>query len=281
MAASAAETLIFLHIPKTAGSTVHTIVRRQFDRDRVVSKDLTTAPALHEFEKTPPGERAQIKLLLGHMTFGVHDLLPQASTYMTILRDPLARTGSLYHWLRLIPEHPYYEAATTMDLKDFVLSGVASIYTDNGQVRFLSRTPNVPYGSVTKKMLEEAKTNIAEHFSVVGLSERFDESLVLSKRRLGWKKPVLYGPRKVNKSRPKKPESEETRAVVRANNEFDLELYDYVADRLQRQIDAEGADFHKQLAWFGRINRPLVKTFPLVIRAQNLVRRMKGQSPAL
>ena len=48
-----------------------------------------------------------------------------------------------------------------------------------------------PFGEVTDEMLEQAKHNLREELVFFGLTERFDESLVLAKRRLGFRS-ILY-----------------------------------------------------------------------------------------
>ena len=42
-------------------------------------------------------------------------------------------------------------------------------------------------GPCTAEIFERAKENLRRHFSVVGLSERFEETLALMKLRFGWK----------------------------------------------------------------------------------------------
>ena len=49
-------------------------------------------------------------------------------------------------------------------------------------------------------MLERAKRNLDEHFSWLGMTERFDESLILLRRTFGWR-DVRYVSRNVSRSR--------------------------------------------------------------------------------
>lgn len=41
---------------------------------------------------------------------------------------------------------------------------------------------SVPFGKVTREMLEQAKENLMCHFKVIGLTERFDESMMLLRK---------------------------------------------------------------------------------------------------
>jgi hypothetical protein len=51
-------------------------------------------------------------------------------------------------------------------------------------------------------MLDIAKRNLASHFAVIGITEEFDRSLILMKRRLAWRHP-FYTSQNVSRE-PKK-----------------------------------------------------------------------------
>lgn len=79
-----------------------------------------------------------------------------------------------------------------MSIGDFISSGVAVAFeTNNHQTRFISGM-TAEYGKCTTEMLETAKKNLREYFTVVGLTEYFAESMLLMKRAFGWKTP-FYG----------------------------------------------------------------------------------------
>ena len=60
-----------------------------------------------------------------------------------------------------------------------------------------------PRSTRHSSVLREAKKNLRRHFSFVGISERFDETLLLLGRTLGWRH-VYYRPKLVNKNKPDK-----------------------------------------------------------------------------
>jgi len=103
-------------------------------------------------------------------------------------------------------------------------------------------------------MLEEAKINIRNYFSVIGLTERFDESLVLMRRTLGWRQ-LLYSQRLVNKARPKKESlSSDTVNLIAKHNALDMQLYEYVSRLLDDLISDQGRDFQDELKSFRVLN---------------------------
>ena len=87
-------------------------------------------------------------------------------------------------------------------------------------------------------MFERAKENLSAHFAVFGLAERFDESLVLLKHRLGYES-ILYEEMRVA-ARPRA--ADVPPAVVRAAeaaNEYDRELYRYAERLFERARSVE------------------------------------------
>src|SRR5438105_758705 len=50
----------------------------------------------------------KIRVFKGHMLFGLHEVLPQPATYITVLRDPIERTLSAYYFMRSYKLHPMY-----------------------------------------------------------------------------------------------------------------------------------------------------------------------------
>ena len=79
--------VIFLHIPKAAGTTLTRILERYYNKDRIfVIWGRRLQESIGEFTSLPAASRAEIMLLRGHMPFGLHEHLPEPSTYITMLR---------------------------------------------------------------------------------------------------------------------------------------------------------------------------------------------------
>ena len=113
---------------------------------------------------------------------------------MTFLRDPVERILSHYYAIRDRREGEdepgrYAESPLPPDptLDDALAAGYVH---DNLHTRMLCGDPE-PFGEVTEEMLEAGERNLREDLAFFGLTERFDESLVLAKRRLGLRS-ILY-----------------------------------------------------------------------------------------
>jgi hypothetical protein len=159
--ASEEKTAIFIHIPKTAGSTLNSIIERQYPLKSICSiyPENATVPggillsSGDQLAELNEADLARIRLLRTHLSFGVHGYLPGPSTYFTILRDPIERIISFYYFVSALPEslRPDYFPSKSPDLRDFLEEKV-TIEVDNAQTRMLSGDLHtVPFGQCTKE----------------------------------------------------------------------------------------------------------------------------------
>lgn len=266
--------VIFLHIGRTAGATIRRILRRQFRpseilliRNRLLdsrggsSRRLNREQPLEYFAELPESDRARPRLIIAqHISpnptrtiFGLHRFVPRPSTYVTLLRDPVALMTSQYYYVAGNPKHPLHGEVTgrypTLDA--YVRSDVA-LETNNTQTRVISGDTSAPFGGCTEQMLEAAKSNIERHFSVVGLTEQFDESLLLLGRAFGWSN-LYYVRANVTPQHRRDALSVDTIRLIEQQNRFDAELYRWAAARFEQTIAADRS-FGEDLRRFRRRN---------------------------
>jgi len=86
-------TTVFLHIPKTAGQTVHSELGRVLGEDRVSPVRVHTQ-ASEGAGQFPPG----YALYSGHLDWDALDSLPEDRFVFTVLRDPCERIASFYFY---------------------------------------------------------------------------------------------------------------------------------------------------------------------------------------
>ena len=73
--------LIFLHIPKTAGTTLNRIIEWQYSPFEIFTMDPYRIRATPErLKRLPEGRRRRLRVVRGHMFYGVHECLPQGAT---------------------------------------------------------------------------------------------------------------------------------------------------------------------------------------------------------
>src|SRR5688572_8177478 len=105
--------LYFLHLPKTAGTTLNHFLASQFSPEKV-------CPAYHlsELLRIPPKQLAEYELFRGHFYFGLETFLPEIPDYITFIRFPVERVISTFHHVRRTPGHEM--AAFTKTLESYV-----------------------------------------------------------------------------------------------------------------------------------------------------------------
>jgi hypothetical protein len=250
-------TVIFLHIPKAAGTTLHRILERQYPSDAIFSIGPDAHASIREFKELPEPQRAAIRLFRGHMPFGLHTYLPAQSSYFTLLRDPVERVLSYYHFIQRTPDHYLYHLVgeQKMSLKDLLTTG-EPIMMNDAQVRLISGVwADVGYGEVTEAVLAAASHNLRHAFTIVGLAEQFDATLLLLQRTYQWGN-VFYRRENVGHNRLAQAQYDpETLALVRHYNQRDMALYAEAQALFTQQLHQQGITFSARLAWFRLLNR--------------------------
>jgi hypothetical protein len=259
--------LIFLHIPKTAGSTMQGIVnanypkRRQFETTRMWLNN----PSFHALTEE---QKHAIRVLQGHMPFGLHEQLsPGTTEYFTILREPVDRVISLYYHILRSPHHPFHQQLTSKKWTYAALmqSGMWRAF-DNCQVRMISGDLQLPYGEVREEHLQKAIDNLEKFFPLVGVQHHFDEFVLQLRDRYGWKFPY-YRRHQVAKNRvAKNTLPQEEIDAIRAQNSLDEQLFRIYSERFEKDLAERGEEFQKRLARYRRTNRfieRLLHLFPV------------------
>ena len=226
-AAQSDKALIFLHLPKCGGTTLNRIIEWEYDPLRIFSIDpIFFLWSYQKLNRWPANRLAKMQVLKGHMPFGIHRKLPQPFTYITFLRDPVERVISAYYFAKNYLLHPKHRWIRKLTLEEYVRLSP----NHNVQTKYLSGREFVGdyhAGDCTEEMLAMAKENLVRHFSLVGLTERFDEGLAILKIIFGWQ-INKYAKFNVTKTRLKQtslPAS--TVELIKERNRFDVALYDF------------------------------------------------------
>jgi hypothetical protein len=270
-------TVIFIHIPRTAGVSLDAILERQYNPAKIYS--LYSQEKRDEFNKLSDHQKANIQLLNGHfLSYGIHERLPNPSTYITMMRDPVDRVISHYYFVRRSPNHYLHEIVMSknMSLQDYVGSEL-SIEINNGQTRLLAglkENPGIGIGKGFPEMLNRAKKNIEDNFAVVGLTEEFDKSLILFKKALGWSE-TFYLKRNETKNRKAVKEiPENVINTILEYNDMDIKLYNYAKERFYRNIELWQNQFENELKIFQNNNEKYGKFYTNLWLGVNKIRKL-------
>ncbi len=218
--------LIFLHIEKAGGSTFHNILSNYYDRENILHLDYMSDGS-NELLST---DLKKLTLVKGHNLFGIHKQLGNSFKYYSMMRNPEDRVISYYYYIRQKKSHHHSKLIIEKgwELEEYI-KNAENLQMDNGQVRYISGSLK-PFGEINREDLDLAKYNIENHFLTVGLTEKFDESMIILKLLMNWKKYPVYERANVNLKKENliSPSAKKT---INDFNHFDRELYDFVTKR--------------------------------------------------
>jgi len=198
--------LYYLHIPKTGGTTLISLLDSYFDRKNEVF-------GIHAWKYLLPKmplDFSKYRFVRGHYGMGFYRLLPKKPVYITTLREPIELIISMYKMIQRqreeaerysIPKDKTISELITdpnilniknplakwlgvdQDVlsltKDYDLNQIADFQPEDHET---FQSPNIS----DEQLLQTAKKNLSE-FAWVGILEKFEESLFLLHYQFGWK----------------------------------------------------------------------------------------------
>ena len=254
--------LIFTHMPKTGGMSMFASLSEYYgsriaDMYNISAYEAKQAPA-EDFLKDP-----SMCIYAGHFPFGLHEWLARPSCYMAMVRNPVDRLVSLYQYsiqyrlhirnMRETTGKSYKEVFADKDAADFyrdflpwvkapeTFSGFLSSNSpeiDNGMVRRFSGYGLNPE-PCPKEALEQAKDNIDQYYSVVGLLEQYAETVGMLRSAFGWNLTEFHINKSTEQSRKSTKLKSDARKRIKAKNPLDIALYDWLVKRFEKTSQSD------------------------------------------
>lgn len=250
---------VFLHIPKTGGTSLHRALRFVYVGDKIY----TSPPEIRSPEVIAEkvDEKQKVGLVRGHVDYGLHRYISEPCRYFTMLRNPVKRIVSLFydvkHWRN-------DTEVASMRLGEYI-EGDHPSYVRNDQVRRLAGDAEA---RSEEDLLTSAKSNLNRHITAFGLTERYDESLIVLRRLLGWSRYPLYIRGKTNNHRPRLSSIDSgILKAIRHQNQLDMSLYEFARDLFEEHLKAVGNieselhHFQKLNSIYGTVGNPLLKVY--------------------
>lgn len=261
---------VFIHIPKTAGTSLRSAIRRQYGASAVLYNNASILDHEHQSALAQAALAAGRRLtaVSGHFLPGIHAAVGRSDArYITLLRDPVDRVLSHYHHIRR-NDTPHI-VINDDDLAQWLSTSTAS---NNLQTRVLAARFGAPVPLADDDALARAKATL-EGFAVIGLTERFADSLLLIAERLDWRFPK-YRKQNVNPAgRISWPIAEEIRNQAATYNRLDLELYKWACEQFESELAARGFPERVRAAAFPVANRAR----SVIGDTRKLIRRHTGR----
>ena len=217
-----------------------------------------------------------LRLVTGHFSYGIHNYIQSETRYITLLRDPVERVISLYYHLlntdiinKKVSLEQFLEGISDeswlVDLTKWypvnpgfdenVIRNTSKCLVDNDQTRRISGI-EPPFGQCNEAMFTKACQNIIKKFALVGLTEKFDETLLLLNHFYQWREQIYYSPRLVNKRKPKTDKIPKNLLLkIDQINCWDRKLYNFARDIFLQKIEESGPGFQKELNEFRISNK--------------------------
>lgn len=262
---------VFLHIPKTAGTSFNTLLTREYSRQLILQVPPGQFDDGARYFHTQPAEtQRNVRLVRGHIYHGLHRSVSRRVQYFTVLRHPIDRIQSFLN-------HAASEAALRPEDTSVWLESVRhwkgiETYTrvqpsliDNVMVRFISGDRFKP-GRCTEANLHKAIANL-DAMSSFGIFERLNESLAMMRKEMEWSIfPV------VSRSKSGNPKriilSAHERSFLSDRNIYDIQLYHHAKARFEDKLRQ-----NPSIARWAVLSHHLA---PFASRAEAIARRLRG-----
>lgn len=228
--------LVFVHVPKAAGTSLNAILWQVYGRGYVnYHRKLSSSADVQRIIDHPESVLA----IGGHMPHGFHrsfkrffkDRWPTTvfaerhCRYITVLRDPVERMKSYYRFVTTFPAHHLYAETQGM--------------TPTAFFRYMERTKNPECFNLQCRLVgrsrrfEEARDYLTENYHVVGIVDRIDDFIRELQRTLNW--PNIFEMKRRNRSPAIVDDDDFGQDVIDwiiENNEADARLYEFTKREL-------------------------------------------------
>ena len=218
--------LLYLHIPKTAGTAFREMMLPNFKQSQVlyIYGDPPGFP-MASLRDVPIGQRARFRMVCGHFGYGIHCDMPIECQYAAVIRDPLQRIWSHYTHLVRDNDPAAVEGGAVKSIQQ-VMEERQSVHLDNLYVRYLCGLEEsvLPPGSIDRETFEQALANARRSDVFIGhqqnLSLMYDQ---LAQDR-GWIRG-LQSPRLNLSPQPGLAPNNAQIQAMKNFNAWDLKLY--------------------------------------------------------
>lgn len=242
--------LIFLHFPRTGGTTFHEIIKKNFSKENtygIYGTKEEAIPKYHEdkFIEKSEQEKRLYHYIHGHGNFGLHEFYKEY-TYYTIFRNPVHRVISMYGMALNDKKHYLHDIIlqNKLTLTDILEKDITPEF-NNGMTRMLVKRQN---SVCDDEMFTNALFNFEHYFPVFGITEKFLESVALMNITYGNNVRVFH--KRLNEKiidLSHFSNNESLIELIKEKNKYDIKLYEYALNKFEMLINNNASLFEKEL----------------------------------
>jgi len=260
------ETIIFHHIPKTAGTTFNTILTRIYEGKRIFFIDSTDpAMSIDRFDNFSINKQNSFDLVRGHLADKIESKLSGdlKKRKILFLRNPLEHTISTFYYIKRASWNRQNKIVKNFESIDDFIYFRKSINLDNFQLRHLTGDTDFvlkdtrPTTLTDESLLHKGK-DLLDSTEFVLLAEYFDEAILILEKALNWKRRPYYNVQNKTKQRPILEDlSDDQLKLLRSFCYYDIQLYEHATKIFKKKLKSLD---HSHIRKFQFINK-LFRTF--------------------
>ena len=248
--------LVFLHHPKSGGTTLHRLLIKAFDKHEVCPE------RFNGLRHYPAGDLAGYRFFSGHFDLPSVRLIPGRKTVVTMIREPVARLISLYYFQRAHRAEAIEERrlklarlANKYGMKEFFSDPEVRLHPaiNNSLTRLLVDTLEKDRWEQDARLDTPASEQFVElalrelsSLDAFGLMERYDESVELICAAAGLKVPAHVDAHQVLdvimdqeaglRRIEKEPVTDEIRRLITQLVQVDVQVYRRASEVFEERL---------------------------------------------
>jgi Sulfotransferase family len=238
--------LVFIHMERTGGSTLHNILATNFTPEKIAPLE---EDVLRSFS---PFDSVKYDFFSGHCDYEIALAIPRpAKKFVSLFRKPAERLVSFYRFCRSHPlnedlgqKHPY-RLANTLSAEDFFSHSAIRSWTkaNNNYLRVFGTSLERPIDPTVEHAALSLAAERIKNLDAIGLTHRMDESVRIICKSLGFPVPERFESLPARHPQLENvPPVEMTERLAKALEELtchDEMIYQAAVDEFERRLQAE------------------------------------------
>jgi hypothetical protein len=219
--------ITFLHIPRTAGSSFRWAAASQYGNEGTG----LIHPGYYTEEQVIE-KQDHLKIITGHFDMSAEFIwgLREKSNLITILREPLHRFLSFYHYGSNMSSYVDHENMKTQKLEDLILD--PNCVYHNGMCYTIG---GVDHRGTVNNAYVKACEHLESLVTIFGFTELYPEMLAIMYRRFNWNGVVVKQAEYVPGGLKPTDLSADLLKILEKNNEADISLYNFALNLYEKR----------------------------------------------